>query len=687
MFLSALWVAAWIAGAGLSMAQDSESAKATETSSGSQQVYPRSFFDRYFPQTALDIIARVPGFSLDAGDDLRGFGGAAGNVLIDGERPSSKTGGVVDALRRIPANQVDRVILIRGSAGLSEAAGQAVVANLLRSQGGTAGSWEAEIERAADGIVYPSAEVTLARAAGPWRTSTKLNGFWERFPLAGPRVRRDAGGMLLSSQSEDRPSVLTEIFASSEAERPLADGTLTLTGRFGRSAFLPETDRLGFDGRSPDDSPDERLFIDFDSVFLEGEVGVDWARPLASGWSLKLLSLSSFQDLDQEQKISDERPVGNEISGSTFLRLQDSFETVLRASLTRAGDAAVRAEVGGEVTYNSLDSRLSLEVRDENGVEIIDLPTADVLVEELRGEAYTNLIWPASENWSVETGLAAEVSEISVSGDADNRQSFLFLKPFATFILNARPGTQFRFGVRHRVGQLSFSDFAASASAEDDRVLAGNPELAPEQTTRASFVADFRREGRLALNVELFHEWRSDLIEQIELSPGSFGAANAGDGRGWGGKVDTSIFLAPWIPGGLIEVEAEVRDASFLDPLTGRRRQISGTTSPTVLAEFRQDLPQRGFAWGLSYRAAAESEFYFADEESLSRSGESWGGFVETNRLRGVRLRLSLADVGGRDFSRVRRFFEPSRSGDFAGSEAIDRSRGEFITLTLTRQF
>ena len=652
------------------------------------QSYPSSFFDRFNPQTALDMIDRLPGFTLDTGeDDLRGFGGAAGNVLIDGERPSSKVGGVEDALRRIPATQVDRVEVIRGSAGLSEAAGQSVVANVIRKRGGTAGSWELELERPADGIVYPSGEVTVARRLGAWETSTKVNAFWERFPLVGPRIQTGPDGALLSSQLEDRPSVLTQAYISSEAERSAAGGTLTLTGRFGRSAFLPDTERLGFDGRLPDDDPDERFFIDFDSILLEGELGVDWTRPLGNDWSMKLLSLSSFQDLDDEQIVSTERPVGEIVSGSRFVLLEDAFETVFRSTLSKGGEGRVKPEFGGEIAYNRLDSRLSLETRDGDDVAVIDLPAANVLVEELRGEAFANLIWRAARKLSVETGLAVEVSEITVSGDASNAQDFVFVKPFATLIYDARPGLQLRLGARRTVGQLDFSEFAASASAEDDRLLAGNPALGPDQTTRASFTVDLRSETRGALNVELFHEWRDDVIEQILLPSGAFGAANAGDGRIWGVTANAALMLSPIIPGGLIEVEADIRDSTFPDPLTRRDRAISDVESPTILAEFRQDLTERKLAWGFSYRAAEESRFFFGDEESFTRDGDQWRVFIETTRIKGVRTNLTFRNIGARNFFRERRFFDPSRAGAFAGAETVDRDRGIFATLTFTGQF
>ena len=51
--------------------------------------YPASFFASAQPNTAMEMIARLPGFAFDSGDGVRGFSGAAGNVLIDGERPAT----------------------------------------------------------------------------------------------------------------------------------------------------------------------------------------------------------------------------------------------------------------------------------------------------------------------------------------------------------------------------------------------------------------------------------------------------------------------------------------------------------------------------------------------------------------------------------------------------------------------
>ena len=75
-------------------------------------IYQADFFAQYTPQNALEMIERLPGFSFDGGSNARGFGGNAGNVLIDGSRPTSKSGGLRGALVRIPAAQVERIEII-----------------------------------------------------------------------------------------------------------------------------------------------------------------------------------------------------------------------------------------------------------------------------------------------------------------------------------------------------------------------------------------------------------------------------------------------------------------------------------------------------------------------------------------------------------------------------------------------
>ncbi|MDO9223920.1 MAG: TonB-dependent receptor, partial [Caulobacter sp.] len=53
--------------------------------------YAAAFFAAAQPNSAMDMISRIPGFAFDGGSGVRGYGGAAGNVLIDGQRPATKS--------------------------------------------------------------------------------------------------------------------------------------------------------------------------------------------------------------------------------------------------------------------------------------------------------------------------------------------------------------------------------------------------------------------------------------------------------------------------------------------------------------------------------------------------------------------------------------------------------------------
>ncbi|MFI4949590.1 MAG: hypothetical protein ACHP7A_00960, partial [Caulobacterales bacterium] len=135
--------------------------------------YPASFFAAMRPDTAYDMVLRVPGFVFDDGSAVRGRAGAAGDVLIDGQRPSSKTDDLVAILRRIPAGQVARIDLIRGGQTGIDMQDKAVVANVIRkSGGGLSGAASVGQFTTGDGYTDPQ-----ARLEGTWRgRDSRLEG-------------------------------------------------------------------------------------------------------------------------------------------------------------------------------------------------------------------------------------------------------------------------------------------------------------------------------------------------------------------------------------------------------------------------------------------------------------------------------------------------------------------------------
>ena len=647
--------------------------------------YPAERYADIAPQTALDMVRRTPGFTLlEGNEDVRGFGATAGNVLIDGVRPTAKAG-VIDALSRIPASQVVRIEVIRNAA-TAEAQGQTLVANVVRARTATSGAWSFELERNANGVIYPRAEATYSSTFGGWETSVRANAFWEEFPFRTLRLNRDPQGVLVSTTEVDLPSTLSEAYIGGDARTSLAGGVLTLNARLGRYSYTYDQPGQTYLGRLPDGSPDQTQLTSFDEEKWIVEMGADYARQFGD-WTWKTLGVLNLESGEENQSDARFLPSGSLVSRTVADGTGRPLEIVGRTTLSGPLSGQLRLEAGGELAFNRLDSDFALAVDNGSGLTPVVLPSASVTVEELRAEAFRNLVWTLSEQWTVEGGLEVETSEISVDGDAADAQRFTFTKPSLALVWRPTPSLQVRLGAKHSVGQLDFSDFAASAQLDDGTSSAGNPDLGPDQTTRYSAAVDFRGPGDLAFNVELFHEDRADVLEQVLLPSGAPGVANAGDATYRGLKASLTLPLDTVLAGARLKVNGETVETRFDDPLTGVRRPLSNVWTPDVSVEFRHDPPGVSFAWGLTWEAAESGETYLVNEINRENEQAEFGGFIETTAFAGLKTRLALRNADVYRSVRLRSFFSPDRSGELVRTEERRIRSPTFVTLTVSGGF
>ncbi len=208
----------------------------------------------------------------------------------------------------------------------------------------------------------------------------------------------------------------------------------------------------------------------------------------------------------------------------------------------------------------------------------------------MRAETFGTLVWQATGALTADIGAKAEISRISTStGDA---QTFKFLKPSAGITLAVNEQMQVSVKAERSVGQLDFSDFAASANAVDDREFAGNPNLKPDRTDRLEAKVDYTFGERGALSTTVFYEWKDDVLEQTVLPSGGEGLANAGSARRWGMNANANLPLDFVIEGGLLEVDVYLKDSEFLDPMTGDIRYLHDFRPSEVYIDFRHDIPE-----------------------------------------------------------------------------------------------
>jgi hypothetical protein len=414
---------------------------------GPDPVYPADFYKPFQPQSALDMLERTPGFLLSEGTSVRGFGNAAGNVLIDGQRPTVKGGGITEVLRRIAASRVDRVVLLRGT-DAAEAQGQTLVANLvLKADVAGSGNASLTFSHTADGHIAPSARISHARRIAGWQTNVELSGEMVRFPTDGTYLDRDALGSLYQTRQEHIAGKAPEYGLALSTSGPLAGGTLTLNLRLNKDGYSSDR-RIDIYQGAADDTPDGRRDIAYDEKGRSGELGLDWTRRLGSGWTAKLVGLGRIEryTTDEDYSEADYRGLSS--------RLQKPSEFVARSTITREGNHPVRPEFGGEVAYNRLSSQLDYAEDTGGGLIPVSLANAGTRVSEMRGEAFANLTVKLTGHLNLESGMAVEFSRIRVTGEAAQEQSLSYLKPSLAVVWSPSGSTQLRLGARRTVDQL-----------------------------------------------------------------------------------------------------------------------------------------------------------------------------------------------------------------------------------------
>ncbi|WP_162245666.1 TonB-dependent receptor plug domain-containing protein [Brevundimonas sp. Root1279] len=657
----------WLAATGTAAAQ---------TAPTGVVAYTPADFAGTAPQTAGDLLALVPGFTIvEADADVRGYAGALGNVLIDGVRPASKRQDIGDVLDRIPAASVERIELIRGGVAGVDMAGHPVVANIVRRRSAATaeGAVTAGVVAYTDGWTRPQVEAEYARAWDDRALELTFNYEPELDDETGPGVieTTEADGAVETDRLGLR-TVETLAEAGATWRAPLAGGTFSAAGALRRTDVEAAT-RI-------EESDGDREEVDERETFDELELGLRYSRSLSDTLTAEVMASRQLGRLDAAE---DAREDGET---ERFTEISDSGETIVRGDLVWEPSETLSVSAGLEGAFNFLESEARLE---ENGAPV-DLPGSDVRIEERRVEASVAGAWKPAPGWQVEGGLRLEASTIIQTGDSPQERSFLYPKPRVAVTHELGGRDRLRLSVSREVGQLDFGDFVASASLDQDVVTAGNADLEPDKTWRTALSWDHDFGGGAALTLTWTHDEIEDVVDRILIvtptdvfdAPG-----NIGDGRRDTLALELSAPLDRLgLSGGRLRSSLLWRDSEVTDPVTGERRGISDEEPFEGTIELSQDLPSLSLSWGASIDPIAErSTEYRFDEVTRASEASSWSLWVE-RRFGDWRLRAEVADLFGRDFTETRDKYDGPRST--TPLDEIERRRWEqpgYVSLTVRR--
>ena len=598
-------------------------------------VFQPDFFADLRPNTALDMVDRVPGFSASDGDGARGFEGAVGNILINGARPASKNDTGSSVLSRTPAAQVERIELIRGGAPGIDMQGFSEVVNVVTKREDTRQSvltLNYNLFNGGPDIFGGNYQFTARSGERTWGFVVSDNINMSDGNGIGRVVRLAADGTVLRDEA-----LRTEGYGGGNGLRgnyaaPFMGGKIDLTARIGTSDWRGATVQT-----SPTVLRDAANFNDS----VNGELGVVFTRPLADKLALESRFIHTVSDF--ENRSTANGFVGAVVSDDlAFESTGIQSETILRGQLRWERSPTVTLEGGGELAYNLLDTEQAFTVNGAN----VPLPSATVKVEETRGEVFGRGSWRIHPDLTLEGGLRLEASTISQSGDASQEKSFFFAKPRFQATWTPIPGHQLRLRLEREVGQLDFDDFAASAELDSDTLFGGNVDLEPESRWIGEIIYERRFWGDGVVSLGYRRDAVSDYIDVIPLQNGLSAVGNIGDG--WYEQISLNVALPLdrfGFSGGRFTFRNNWIDTEVTDPTTGQKRSVSNLRESQPAFGVSQDIASWKIQWGVTALTRLGQTTYNPDFTSRWRAGSDYfQAYVEYKPTPTLSVRAQLTD-------------------------------------------
>ncbi|NNC59535.1 MAG: TonB-dependent receptor plug domain-containing protein [Erythrobacter sp.] len=656
--------------------------------STSGRIYEPDYFVQFAPRNALDMVRRIPGFTINDGQrGQRGLGEANQNVIVNGARFSSKSDSIRDQLQRIPAGDIIRIEIVDGTAlDIPGLTGQ--VANIVVRSTGTSGQfeWRTGFRPYNTEAQLYGGEISLSGRSGALSYTVSLSNDNDRFGADGPTLVTNADGVLIEEQFSkftgafDNPKLSTN-FSYDFGGETIANLNLSYGEDF-FSAVEPETglDAAGVlrtrDLSRGEDGP-------------EYEIGGDIEFPFGPG-KLKLIGLERFERDNFASTLVDSYSDGRASEGFMFEQVNEAGERIGRSEYSwNMWDADW--QVSGEAAFNRLDRASRLFLLEETGAFVeLDFPAGTGGVTEDRYEGIVSFSRSLTPRLSLQASAGAEYSKIEQTGSAANSRSFQ--RPKGSLALNwkADDDLDFALEVRRRVGQLSFGDFLASVSLNDENQNGGNNELQPDQSWNIELEVNKGLGAWGSAKVQIRQAWFEDFVDFIPLATGGEARGNVGDATRFHIELNTTLKGEPiGFDGAQLEVRAIKRWMDITDPFTGENRPFSRDLNELLEVDFRHDIPTTDWAWGGSVFTEDKAPYSRRFETGRDFEGPTFMGlFIEHKDVLGLTVNARYSNVLGARNKFERTLFDGDRpDAPILFREVRDRRIGPIFRLSVSGSF
>ena len=603
-------------------------------------IYDQAYFRQYNITNAADAIKRIPGvenlssgnFSDEPGSNnkKRGFGSSGTQILINGERQSSKSNSIIKTLERINSDSLIRIEVIRGSEAGLDVRSDGIIVNIVvdgnLSKG--SGTWSAALG-------YLTSGSSNWRGIGSWATKIKKTDIIVGFERIGDLNSRKYNEFTVDQEQSLLYYRLRETIEYQSSNRLNID----LNSKINDKSIIRINTLVWFNGKenapqiqeyfSPSDIKNEAFYKKINWDRREDndgwEFGGDWEHQINKNNSFKLRVVLTEENEDQND-ISFLDDTIDSYNNSIETNIRKENERIIRLSFNKLIGKSSSLEYGIESAYNKLNRTFNLTYFDNYSLATnAGLINTSGLVEEDRYEGFLSYNVPLSKKIRTELALNYEWSEISQSGDVNLSREFKYWKPRIDIKWDYKNNRQIRLNIERNVGQINFDNFISSYDQFEETIRAGNPDLKPETSWE----------------IKLEHEWRlpndggvitlkglaSEIDGPVDRLPidGYAGIGNLGSGEKTQARIDGSIRINKLLQGGVFRFMGYLQSTEVIDPVTNIKRDFTWYKRWQTMIGLRQDVPGGKYSWSLTYRSQSQFNIYdpylwgrFAQDPTLS---------------------------------------------------------------------
>jgi len=649
--------------------------------------YGADFFNEYGALTVNDMLDRVPGIEMIlqssgassvSSDGNRGLGASA-QILIDGKRLAGKANEARSQLARIPARQVDRIEIIRGSSSDLDVQNSSQIVNIVLLEALSSRSLSTEINATHyhDGTLRPGGSLAVSGQNGRlnYLVSGQVVSAYEHF-------RSFETSILGDFSPNDTIAIERYRDQTNYTFNSNLTFAITANDRIALNALYSEQDPPITLFRSITDFqtvPPSNYFEreDIPSTASNWEIGGDYERRFANSSRLKFLYIANQRSNNttrERYRSGSPTDIGAKL---LFLDTTSRYqEKIARSSYTFNISPAHGLELGLERAQTTQNSGLRQGVRtaspglpDFGGLTPVMLPNAFSTVEEIRYEPFVVHNWQVSPRMTLESSLVAEYSEIAQTGDVSSKRDFSFLKPKLDLRFDLNNSLQLKASLEQFVSQLTFADFSRSVNERDDDqdTVAGNPNLSPEKSIRAELSVDYRLPGDAGtVNTRFFYYDFDNKIGKIDISQSINNLqstnGNIGPAAAYGLISNGSLRLGfMGLPRGLLTVALTVQESKLHhDPFVSFTHRFPPYDRGSLRVGYRHDVPAHNLSYGITYNARAHDGRYIYENDSRL----TWiiptnlSAFVEMVGFAGLTYRLEGSNLADFEACALRRRFD-----------------------------